>query len=597
MRTCLNALVRAAVRNRLCAVAHFCICAGLAANASAQSTAANRLAILQAEERGGTATRDLLILQTGTHSDDVQTVRMAVRALGRIERPAQIPDILPSLRHPLAEVRVEAANAIAQAAQGFLTVKTASLSVTVVSAQTALIARLKVEADAGVRAALCEAIARLPYKSAADVERAETTIVALGSTGTTSVADRLGVAKALEALLRMQRSIHPAGAPAVDLLKSYVRQAGTRSSSELLRDARVRRLALEGLTNASALDNEMVEVAAVDPDPQVRRLAMRGAAISGAGRAKVFEGLIDPVALVRLEALRALRSLGAASACDASVGAASDSDMAVALVALDQLDGCGDSPAAVALLERAVADRSELETPRGWHRNAHALIALAGARPDGAAAALQTYMRSSIWQVRMYAARAATALKDHVALEKLAADPDQRVAAVALTGLGSPARPAGARHEPPLTPPTAADLRRFAAPRAVVTIRDVGRFELALFTAEAPATVLRFVQLAESGYYDGLTFDRIAPNAIVQGGQRLEDESRYPHAEVGTWPHVRGVVGLAMPDTNDAQFFVNLVDNPRFDHQYTVFAQILNGAEIVDQLLEGDVIESITIVP
>jgi peptidyl-prolyl cis-trans isomerase B (cyclophilin B) len=108
---------------------------------------------------------------------------------------------------------------------------------------------------------------------------------------------------------------------------------------------------------------------------------------------------------------------------------------------------------------------------------------------------------------------------------------------------------------------------------------------------------MRFVQLAESGYYNGLTFDRIAPNAIIQGGRRIGDEARFPHPEVGTWPHVRGVLGLSMPDTNDAQFFVDLVDNPRFDHQYTVFAQILNGADVVDQLLEGDVIESITITP
>ena len=109
--------------------------------------------------------------------------------------------------------------------------------------------------------------------------------------------------------------------------------------------------------------------------------------------------------------------------------------------------------------------------------------------------------------------------------------------------------------------------------------------------------MLRFVQLVESGYYDGRTFDRIAPNAIVQGGQRLDEEARFPHSETGTWPHVRGVAGLAMPDTNDAQFFVSLVDNPRFDHQYTVFAQVLNGADILDQILEGDVIESITIAP
>jgi peptidyl-prolyl cis-trans isomerase B (cyclophilin B) len=188
-------------------------------------------------------------------------------------------------------------------------------------------------------------------------------------------------------------------------------------------------------------------------------------------------------------------------------------------------------------------------------------------------------------------------MKDRAALQRLAGDREDRVANVALTALGEPARAAVAGHEPPLAPATVDDLRRLAAPRAVVTVRGVGRVELALITSEAPATVLRFVKLTESGYYNGLTFDRHAPNAIVQGGRRGVDDARYPHAEVGTWPHVRGAVGLSMPDTNDAQFFVDLVDNPRFDHTYTVFAQVLNGADIVDQILEGDIIESIAIVP
>jgi cyclophilin family peptidyl-prolyl cis-trans isomerase len=50
-------------------------------------------------------------------------------------------------------------------------------------------------------------------------------------------------------------------------------------------------------------------------------------------------------------------------------------------------------------------------------------------------------------------------------------------------------------------------------------------------------------------------------------------------------------------DTGDAQFFVDLVDNPRFDHEYTVFAQMLNGADVVDRILEGDTIERIEILP
>lgn len=590
------------MRERCCAwLSSTLLCAGISAcltgTVVAQSTSATQLAIIEAEERGATAPRDLLVIRNGTRSGTIETVRMAVRALGRTERPAQIPDILPSLRHPLPEVRVEAANAIAQAAQGFRSIKAGAGAVTIVSTQAALVARLNVEAEATVRAALCEALARLPYKTAPDIERAETVIVNLGSAPTTTTVDRLGVAKSLEALFRIHRSIRPAGPAAIELLKSFVRQAGTRSGPELLRDARVRRLALEGLTSANALDEEIVGFAAIDPDAQVRRLAMRAAAISGAGMANVLSGLLDPAALVRLESLRALRSRGAEQMCEASLKASSDSDMEVALVAIDQLDACGHSPAAVAALERAVADHSELEAARGWHRNVHALVALAVAAPGRASGALGPYVRSTIWQVRSYAARAATSLNDRATLQVLADDPDERVAGVALAGLGAPARPHAPRHEPVLEPPIADDLKRLAAPRATITIRDVGEFELALLTAEAPATVMRFVQLAESGYYDGLTFDRIAPNAIVQGGRRIVDEARFPHPEVGTWPHVRGVVGLAMPDTNDGQFFVNLVDNPRFDHQYTVFAQILNGAEIVDQLLEGDVIESISIVP
>ena len=568
----------------------------LTATATAQTTPATQLAIVQAEERGATAPRDLQIIRSGTRSNTIQTVRMAVRALGRTERPALISDILPSLRHTLPELRVEAANAVAQAAQGFRALKTPPPGVTIASTQTALITRLSIETEPTVRAALCEAVARLPYKTPADIEKAEATIVGLAATPTTT-ADRLGIAKALEALFRMHRSIRPAGPAAIELLKSFVRQAETRSGPELLRDARVRRLALEGLTSANALDGEMIGIAATDPDAQVRRLAMRGAAISGAGMSNVEAGLLDPAALVRLEALRALRSRGAEQLCQAALKASSDSEMEVALVAIDQLDACGHSPEAVAALERAVADRSEVEAPRGWHRNAHALVALAVVAPSRAVNALPPYIHSSIWQVRLYAARAATTLNDRFALQTLTADPDDRVANVALAGLGAPARPRAPRREPDLPSPTADDLKRLAAPRAIITVRDVGRFELALLTSEAPATVLRFTQLADSGYYNGLTFDRIAPNAIVQGGRRVVDEARFPHPEVGTWPHVRGVVGLAMPDTNDAQFFVNLVDNPRFDHEYTVFAQILNGADVVEQLLEGDVIESITIVP
>jgi peptidyl-prolyl cis-trans isomerase A (cyclophilin A) len=58
-------------------------------------------------------------------------------------------------------------------------------------------------------------------------------------------------------------------------------------------------------------------------------------------------------------------------------------------------------------------------------------------------------------------------------------------------------------------------------------------------------------------------------------------------------------VGIVVPapDAGDARIFVNLVDNPRFDHEHTVFAHVLNGMDVVDAILDGDVIDRIEIIP
>ncbi len=163
-----------------------------------------------------------------------------------------------------------------------------------------------------------------------------------------------------------------------------------------------------------------------------------------------------------------------------------------------------------------------------------------------------------------------------------------------------PAKAHGAPQAPDFN---ADDLRRLASPRARVTIRGVGIFDLALFTKDAPATVLRFVHLAETGYYNGLTFHRIVPNFVIQGGSPGANEyigdSWFMRDELGLWPHVRGAVGISTRghDTGDAQIFIDTVDNPRLDHEYTVFGQVLNGIEIVDRILEGDVIERVEIIP
>jgi len=128
-----------------------------------------------------------------------------------------------------------------------------------------------------------------------------------------------------------------------------------------------------------------------------------------------------------------------------------------------------------------------------------------------------------------------------------------------------------------------------------------GSFELRLFVDEAPATVRAFAALAVKGYYDGLTFHRVVTNFVIQGGSPGANEyvgnNRFLRDELGLRSHERGTLGISTRgrDTGDAQIFVNLIDNWRLDHDYTVFAEVVRGMEVVDAVLEGDVIERIDI--
>ena len=119
---------------------------------------------------------------------------------------------------------------------------------------------------------------------------------------------------------------------------------------------------------------------------------------------------------------------------------------------------------------------------------------------------------------------------------------------------------------------------------------------------EAPATIRAFAALAVKGYYDGLTFHRVVTNFVIQGGSPGANEyvgnNRYLRDELGLRSHERGTLGISTRgrDTGDAQIFVNLIDNWRLDHDYTVFAEVVRGMDVVDGALEGDVIQRIDIV-
>jgi cyclophilin family peptidyl-prolyl cis-trans isomerase len=148
--------------------------------------------------------------------------------------------------------------------------------------------------------------------------------------------------------------------------------------------------------------------------------------------------------------------------------------------------------------------------------------------------------------------------------------------------------------------PTAIALARMPT-RATLIIAGVGALEIELKPSEAPVTVARFVTLARAGYYNGLTFHRIAPNFVIQGGSPGANEyagaDRYMRDELGGEPHLRGSVGISTRgrDTGDAQIFIDLVDLPRLDHDYTVFGRVTSGLDLLEKILEGARIERITI--
>ena len=142
--------------------------------------------------------------------------------------------------------------------------------------------------------------------------------------------------------------------------------------------------------------------------------------------------------------------------------------------------------------------------------------------------------------------------------------------------------------------------------RLKVTLADSsggGSFVVRLRGDVAPIMAARVLALARSGYYNGLTWHRVEPDFVIQGGGRGANEyvgfPRFMRDELGTVPHVRGTVGMSTRghDTGDGQWFVNLRDNQRLNPDYTVFAEVIDGIEVVDGVLEGDVIGRIDVLP
>jgi peptidyl-prolyl cis-trans isomerase B (cyclophilin B) len=130
-----------------------------------------------------------------------------------------------------------------------------------------------------------------------------------------------------------------------------------------------------------------------------------------------------------------------------------------------------------------------------------------------------------------------------------------------------------------------------------------GDIELQLFADRAPRTVENFVTLAEKGFYDGLSFHRVIPDFMIQGGcpegtgtggpgYTFDDEfhPELKHDRAGTLS-----MANAGPNTNGSQFFITHVPCPWLDGKHAVFGRVLAGQEVVDLIEKGDKINKITL--
>ncbi len=137
----------------------------------------------------------------------------------------------------------------------------------------------------------------------------------------------------------------------------------------------------------------------------------------------------------------------------------------------------------------------------------------------------------------------------------------------------------------------------------IIVKTNKGDIEGTLFASKAPITVANYLNLAKHGYYDGLTFHRVIPNFMIQGGDptgtgmggpgyKFEDE-----VKTGLKHDKAGIFSMANagPGTNGSQFFITHLPTPHLDGKHTVFGEVTKGQDVVNSIAGGDKIVKIEV--
>jgi len=137
----------------------------------------------------------------------------------------------------------------------------------------------------------------------------------------------------------------------------------------------------------------------------------------------------------------------------------------------------------------------------------------------------------------------------------------------------------------------------------VIVELEAGTVTIELYPDVAPETVANFEKLIKKGFYDGLTFHRVIPGFMAQGGDPDGTGMGGPgysvKAEFSDKKHVRGTLAMARssdPDSAGSQFYICYGPQPHLDGQYTIFGQVTDGMELVDDLKNGSIIKEMTLV-
>ncbi len=134
---------------------------------------------------------------------------------------------------------------------------------------------------------------------------------------------------------------------------------------------------------------------------------------------------------------------------------------------------------------------------------------------------------------------------------------------------------------------------------------EKGIMKIDFFHKDAPKTVANFIKLSESGFYNGLTFHRVIPDFVIQGGCPIGNGSGGPGYKIDcelngeNQYHDRGVLSMAHAgrNTGGSQFFIchGRNNTKHLDRNHTCFGKVMEGLEVIDEVEAGDKITKIVI--